>query len=77
MPLRARAVLATIGAIVYGVAGGVIGAQNADVLGAERNSDANAMLPLLGRGGGLVNIAACSTPFHEHVSRSLFGRVAG
>lgn len=75
MPLRARAVLARVGAIVYGVAGGVIGAQNADVLGAER--DANALLPLLGRGGGLVIIAARSSPFHEHVSRSLFRRVAG
>lgn len=75
MPLQPRPVLAAVGAIVYAVAGGVIGAQNADWLGPERN--ANALLPLLGLGAALVIIATRSTPFHEHVSLSLVGRVAG
>ena len=73
--MQPRPVLATVGAIVYAVAGGVIGAQNADWLGGERN--ANALLPFLGLGAALVIIAARSTSFHEHVSLSLVGRVAG
>lgn len=75
MSLQPRTGLATVGAIVYAVAGGVIGAQNADWLGPERN--ANALLPLLGLGAGLVIIATRSTPFHERVSLSVVGRVAG
>lgn len=75
MLLQLRPVLAAVGAILYAVAGGVIGAQNADWLGPERN--ANALLPLLGLGAALVIIATRSTSFHEHVSLSLVGRVAG
>ncbi len=72
---RLRPVLATIGAIVYALAGGLIGAQNADWLGVERN--ANALLPFLGLGAALVIIAARTTSFHEHLRNSLVGRVAG
>jgi len=70
-----RPIVAVAGALVYAVAGGVMGAQNADWFGAGRN--ANALLPILGVGAGLVVIAARATSFHEQLSGSPAGRVGG
>ncbi len=72
---RLRPLLAISGGIVYALAGGLIGAQNADWFGLERN--ANALLPFLGLGAALVIMAARTTPFHEHLRNVPLGRVAG
>jgi|GEM_PF-2134609 len=72
---RLRPLLATIGAIVYALAGGLIGAQNADWLGVGR--DANGLLPFLGIGAAIVIMAARTTSFHEHLRNALVGRVGG
>jgi len=72
---RLRPFLATIGAIVYALAGGLIGAQNADWLGLERN--ANALLPFLGLGAALVILAVRTTSFHEQLRNYPAGLVAG
>jgi hypothetical protein len=61
--------------MVYALAGGLIGAQNADWFGTERN--ANGLLPLLGVGAALVIVAARTTSFHEHLRNSPAGRVGG
>jgi len=61
--------------MVYALAGGLIGAQNADWLGMGR--DANALLPLLGLGVALVIAAARTTSFHEHLRTFPAGRVSG
>jgi len=71
---RLRPLLATVGGIVYALAGGIIGAQNADWLGPERNS--NALLPFLGVGAALVIVAARTTSFHEQLRNYRVGRVA-
>ena len=70
-----RPLVAVAGAVVYAVAGGVMGAQNADWFGAGRN--ANALLPILGLGAGLVVIAARTTSFHEQLRGFPAGRVGG
>lgn len=64
-----------VGALVYAVAGGLMGAQNAGWLDAGR--DANALLPILGVGTGLVVIAARTTLFHEQLRDIPVGRVGG
>ena len=61
--------------MVYALAGGMIGAQNADWLGLERN--ANALLPSLGVGVALVIVAVRTTSFDEQLRKHPVGRVAG
>lgn len=67
--------MAVVGAVVYAVAGGVMGAQNAGWLGTGR--DANALLPILGVGAGLVVIAARTTLFREQLRDFPAGRAGG
>ncbi len=64
-----------VGAAVYAVAGGVMGAQNAEWFGLAGH--ANALLPFLGIGTGLVITAVRGTPFHEALRGLPVGRVGG
>lgn len=63
------------GALVYAVAGAVLGAQNVGWLGAGR--DANALLPVLGVGAGLVVAAVRSSSLHDDLRGFPAGRVGG
>jgi hypothetical protein len=70
-----RPVLAVVGAVVYAVAGGLMGAENAGWLSFAQN--ANALLPFLGIGAALVIVAARGTSFHQQLRIDAVGRVAG
>lgn len=67
MDPRLRLALATLGALVYATAGGIIGAQNAGWIGFGK--DANSLLPLLGVGAALVVVAFLGTSFSLEVGR--------
>lgn len=60
-----RLVTALLGAVIYAAAGGLIGSMNAGWFGLERN--ANALLPTIGVGAGLVIMAFVSTTLHARL----------
>jgi hypothetical protein len=61
----ASLVIALLGATIYATSGAVIGSMNADWFGLDRN--ANALLPLLGVGAGLVVIAFASSTLNRRL----------
>jgi hypothetical protein len=72
--LTLKLVIALLGGVIYAAAGALIGSMNAGGLGLERN--ANAVLPALGVGAGLVVIAFCSTTLHVRLREiGTLGRV--
>ena len=76
-PVQARVLpgLAVIGGLVFAVAGGVMGAQNADWFGLERN--ANGLFPVLGVGALLLLTGWSSTTWAVPLRRSgLLGKAA-